>query len=126
MTCPRFTSFGTRWFTSAEARVSGSRPGKPCAPGYPSFTAIFRRTRSTLNSAQAGLPVSGILQPERKTGVWRMVADLPEAIAAVRKLYFDRDLGRTLGANGRTLVEQYRVDVQVEKWHHMFQSLLAS
>ena len=71
--------------------------------GLPVVYTDFSSHAEYLNAAQAGLPVGGILQLERKTGIWRMIANLPEAIAAVRKLYFDRDLGRTLGANGRPL-----------------------
>ena len=50
-----------------------------------------------LTRAGAGLPVSGILQPERKSCIWRMIADIPQAIEAVRRLYHDRALGCQLG-----------------------------
>jgi glycosyltransferase involved in cell wall biosynthesis len=94
--------------------------------GLPVVYSDFSSHAEYLNSAQGGLPVGGILQPERKTGIWRMVAALPEAISAVRKLYFHRNFARSLGANGRAFVEQYRVEAQVPKWHRMFESLLAS
>ncbi|PYJ82484.1 MAG: hypothetical protein DME22_18595 [Verrucomicrobia bacterium] len=74
-----------------------------------------------LGMASAGLAVDGILQPEGKTGFWRMIADVPNAVEAVRKLYFDRELGRTLGSHGRSFVQQYSLKLQGELWHRIFQ-----
>lgn len=76
-----------------------------------------------LNKAGAGLPVGGILQPEKETCIWRMIADVSQAIEAVRKLYFDRALGRTLGSNGRSFVQQYTPAIQAERWHQIFQRM---
>ena len=76
-----------------------------------------------LNDAQAGLRVGGILQPEPKTGFLRMVADLPEAIRAVRQLYFDAHLRESLGVKGRDYVQQFRVERQIEEWHEVLQTL---
>ena len=76
-----------------------------------------------LGDAQAGLPVEGILQPENKTGFWRMIADVPQAIAAVGEIYFNRELGRTLGANGRSFVQRYTPEIQAERWHGIFQRI---
>src|SRR6266516_3156438 len=73
--------------------------------------------------AKAGQLVSGVPQPECRTGFWRMVPDPPAAIEAVRKIYADRSLGVTLGANGRAFTQRYRVEVQLEKWHRIFQTL---
>ncbi|MDA1278018.1 MAG: glycosyltransferase [Verrucomicrobia bacterium] len=74
-----------------------------------------------IGRAGAGLPVGGILQPETTQCVWRMIADVPQAIEAVRELYFKRELGRELGAKGRTFAERYRKEVQVDRWHQVFQ-----
>ncbi len=76
-----------------------------------------------LGRANGGLPVGGTLQPEQGSCVWRMIADVPQVIAAARKLYFNRDLGATLGRNGRAFVEGFTPEIQVEKWHQAFQSL---
>jgi glycosyltransferase involved in cell wall biosynthesis len=76
-----------------------------------------------LTRGQAGLPVGGILQPEAKQCIWRMVADVPQVIEAVRRLYFDRALGRQLGENGRAFAGKFGIDTQVEAWHRTFQEL---
>ena len=77
-----------------------------------------------LGRAQAGLPVGGILQPEQKTCIWRMIADVSQTIEAVRRLYFDRKLAQELGENGRRFVQQYSIETQVEAWHNTFQKLV--
>ncbi len=76
-----------------------------------------------LGAGKAGLAVEGILQPEGKVGLWRSIGDVAQAVAAVRRLYYNRDLGRELGANGRAFVQQYGLDVQAQKWHRIFQGL---
>ena len=77
-----------------------------------------------LSRGQAGLPVGGILQPEQKQCIWRMVADVGQAIAAVRRLYFDRKLAQQLGANGRAFAQRFAIETQVEAWHRTFQQLV--
>jgi hypothetical protein len=77
-----------------------------------------------LRLANAGLPVGGVLQPESRTCIWRMVADAEQSIEAVRKLYFDRPLGRSLGANGHSYVQAFTPTHQAEQWHQIFQRLL--
>jgi hypothetical protein len=73
--------------------------------------------------AAAGLPVGGILQPEDKSCIWRMVADVPQTIQAVRRLYFDQTLAQKLGANGRSFAERFTTDIQGEEWHRIFQRM---
>ena len=73
-----------------------------------------------LSRGNAGLPVGGILQPEPRTCIWRMVADVPQAIEAVRRLYFDRKLARELGANGRRFAGRFGRETQAEAWHQTF------
>ncbi len=68
--------------------------------------------------------MGGILL-EEKTCIWRMVADVPQAIEAVRRLYFDRSLARQLGANGRAFAERFGIDTQIEAWHRTFSQLHA-
>ncbi len=53
-----------------------------------------------------------------------MIADVPQAIEAVRRLYYDRALGWQLGANGRAFAGQFSVDRQVATWHNVFQQLM--
>ena len=76
-----------------------------------------------LNRAKGGVPVGGILQPEEKTCIWRMVADIPQTIEAVRKLYFNREIGHELGQAGRRFVQGFSVEIQVEAWHQTFRKL---
>jgi glycosyltransferase involved in cell wall biosynthesis len=79
-----------------------------------------------LSRANAGLPVGGILQPEKRTCIWRMVADVEQAIEALRKIYFGRALGNALGANGGAFVRQFTAGIQAERWHSMLQKLNSS
>ena len=76
-----------------------------------------------LTRADAGLPVGGILQPEAKTCIWRMVADVAQAVEAVQKLYFDRALALRLGENGRSFAGQFAIETQVDAWHRTFGEL---
>ncbi len=92
--------------------------------GLPVVYTNYSAHGEFLTRAGAGLSVGGILQPESKSCIWRMIADMPQAIEAVRRLYFDRALGRQLGANGRAFVSQFTVDRQVEVWHRIFQQVM--
>jgi glycosyltransferase involved in cell wall biosynthesis len=94
--------------------------------GLPVIYTNYSGHAEFLTRANAGLPVGGMLQPEPKTCVWRMIADLPRAIEAVRKLYFDRQLGEKLGENGRAFAEQFKPDVQAQRWHQIFQTAATS
>jgi glycosyltransferase involved in cell wall biosynthesis len=89
--------------------------------GIPSVYTNYSAHGELLSRGRAGIPIGGILQPERETCIWRMVADVSQAVEAVRKLYHDRSLTAILGGNGRAFVEQFVSDVQVEKWHRIFQ-----
>jgi glycosyltransferase involved in cell wall biosynthesis len=93
--------------------------------GLPLIYTNYSAHAELVGRAHAGLGVGGILQPERKSCIWRMIADVPQVIEAVRKLYFNRDLGCRLGCNGRQFAEQYRLEIQVERWHRIFQKILA-
>lgn len=73
-----------------------------------------------LRLAGAGLPVGGVLQPEPRTCLWRMIADVPQAIEAIRRLYFDPTLRTTLGSKGAAFVNDYGVNSQVDRWHRLF------
>ncbi len=92
--------------------------------GLPVVYTDYSSHAEFLNEANAGLPVDGILQPESQSCILRMIADVGQAIEAVRKFYFNRALGRTLGQNGRAFVQQYTPEIQAEKWHRIFQRLL--
>jgi glycosyltransferase involved in cell wall biosynthesis len=76
-----------------------------------------------LGAANAGLAVDGVLQPEENTCIKRMIADMPQAVAALRKLHADQALGRQLGANGRAYAQQRAPEIQAEKWHRLFQTV---
>jgi hypothetical protein len=91
--------------------------------GLPVIYTEGGATAEFLNLADAGLPVQGVPQPERKTGFWRMIANVAQAIAAVRRLYFHRELGQALGRHGRAFAEQYTPEIQADRWHEIFQRL---
>jgi len=89
--------------------------------GLPVVYTDYSSHAEFLSAAKAGLAVDGVLQPEGTTAVWRSIGDVAQAVAAVRRLYDDRGLGRRLGANGRAFVEQYNLETQAERWHRIFQ-----
>lgn len=89
--------------------------------GLPCIYTNYSSHAEFIGRGNAGLPVSGILQPERVSCIWRMIADVPQAIEAVRKLYFDRELRAKLSSNGRVFTEQFATEMQVERWHETFQ-----
>jgi hypothetical protein len=76
-----------------------------------------------LNGASAGLAVDGILQPEAKSGNLRTIADVSQAIHAIRKVYLNRQLRGALGANGRSFAKEYCLGIQAAKWHRVFQAV---
>ena len=92
--------------------------------GIPVVYTNYSAQGEIVGRANGGLPVGGTLQPEPKCGAFRMVADVSQAIDAVRKLYFDPDLRQKLGLNGRQFAEQHGAHVQAERWHEMFQQVL--
>lgn len=101
----------------------GLPAGEAMCSGLPVVYTNYSSHAEFLGRANGGLPVGGILQPERGTCIWRMVADVPQVIEAVRKLYFNRELGAALGRNGRAFVERFTPETQVECWHQIFQRL---
>jgi glycosyltransferase involved in cell wall biosynthesis len=94
--------------------------------GIPAIYTAFSAHGELVFKAQAGIPIDGIVQPEKNTMAWRMVADLRTAIQAVRNLYFDRQLISRLGLNARRFVEPYSLENQAERWHCLFQRLRRS
>jgi glycosyltransferase involved in cell wall biosynthesis len=94
-----------------------------CA-GLPTIYTNYSGHAELLNKAKAGIPVGGILQPEAKSCIWRMVANVSQAVEAVRRLYFDRKLAAALGANGRAFVLNYTPERIAQKWHSIFQTLM--
>jgi glycosyltransferase involved in cell wall biosynthesis len=91
-----------------------------CA-GLPLVFTNYSGHGEFISRANAGLPVSGVLQPEADSGIWRMIADLPSVILAVRKLYFGRSLVKSLGENGRAYAQHFELHQQVKHWHEVFQ-----
>jgi glycosyltransferase involved in cell wall biosynthesis len=91
-----------------------------CA-GLPLVFTKYSGHGEFVSRGNAGLPVSGVLQPEADSGIWRMIADLPSVILAFRKLYFGRSLVKSLGENGRAYAQHFELHQQVKHWHEVFQ-----
>ena len=89
--------------------------------GIPIVYTNYLGPAEFVSRAQAGLPVDGSLQPELRTGYWRMIADVSSALKAIRALYFGRATGRSFGANGRRFTQRYQIRQQLEKWHKILQ-----
>lgn len=90
--------------------------------GLPVIATNYSAHGEFLRNSKAGIPVGGVLQPEMNSCIWRMLADTAETIAAIRKLYFDRDLAKNMGKQGREFAMQFTPDKIAEKWHEIFQS----
>lgn len=69
-----------------------------------------------LKGSHAGILVEGDLQPETRNGFFRFVPDVASGVEAVRRIYFNRRLGQTLGANGRDFAAKYSTHIQVGTW----------
>lgn len=77
-----------------------------------------------LGRARAGVGVGGALQPEPSTGILRMIANLDECIAAVRRLCLDPEHAKILGRRGREFVGKYDKCTMAEEWHRRFGDVL--
>jgi glycosyltransferase involved in cell wall biosynthesis len=88
--------------------------------GIPTIYTNYSAHAEFLSRANAGIPVGGVLQPEAKSCIWRMVADLGQVIEAVQKLYSDPSMGHRLGENGRLFVQQFTPALVAEKWDQLF------
>lgn len=91
--------------------------------GIPTVYTNYSSHAELLTQADAGLPVGGLLQPEPGTCALRIVADVREAVQAVRKLYFDRCLAQELGARGRRFCLNFAPETQAETWHRILMPL---
>ena len=101
----------------------GLPPWEAMCCGLPVVYTNYSSHAEFLTKANAGLPVGGILQREPISCVWRMVADVPQTIEAVRNLYYDRAACKRLGTNGLNFVQDFKPEMQSEKWHQIFQRL---
>lgn len=87
------------------------------ATGLPVVYTNYSSHGEFLSAAGAGIPVGGTLQPEANTCILRIVANISQAVGAVRRLYYDRKLALSLGGAGRRYVEQFSPDAQAQKLH---------
>jgi len=102
----------------------GLPPWEAMCVGVPVVYTNYSSHAEYLLEADAGYPIGGILQPEPRTCIWRMIGDTSQAIEAVRKLYADRSLGKNLSTKGRSFVQQFAPTEQVARWHNVFQDML--
>jgi glycosyltransferase involved in cell wall biosynthesis len=80
--------------------------------GLPVVYTNYSSHAELLNAAGAGLPVTGMLQPEPGTCIFRMIADLEQVIEAVRRLFRWPELRRKLGGNASAYTSQFRPEDQ--------------
>jgi glycosyltransferase involved in cell wall biosynthesis len=78
-----------------------------------------------IKAGDGGLPIGGLLQPEGQSGVLRMIARVEEAVQAVRRIYFDRELGVRLGQNGRAFANRFNLGRMAVEWDRMFTRVVA-
>jgi glycosyltransferase involved in cell wall biosynthesis len=91
--------------------------------GLPVIYTNYSSHADFLRSAQGGIPIDGVLQPEVTTAIWRMIADLGEVIEAILRLYREPSERERLGSNGRAYAERFSVENEINRWHTMFQTL---
>lgn len=92
--------------------------------GLPIVYTNYSSHAELVNNAGAGIPVGGVLQPEASNCVWRMVADIPEAIEAILHLYSNPLLRTRYGQKGACYTQRFSVKKQVERWDSIFKSLV--
>lgn len=94
--------------------------------GLPVVYTNYSAHAEFLGKANAGLPVGGILQPEAYTCILRLIANVSDTLEAVRTLYYRPDLRMRLGLNGRSFVEEHKIDIKAEHWHRIFQECVST
>jgi glycosyltransferase involved in cell wall biosynthesis len=92
--------------------------------GVPVIFTNYSSHAEFLNIAGAGIPVGGILQPEMRTGIWRMIADMEQVIEAARRIYSDTALRNTLRSNACAFAAKFDAPSKVDDWHLTFQGLV--
>jgi len=102
----------------------GVPPWEAMCCGLPVVYTNYSSHAEFLDRAGAGLHVGGTLQPEPQTCIRRLVANSCEAIQAVRRLYFNRQEGQSLGANGRRYVQGFTSIMESKRWHEILQRVL--
>ena len=85
------------------------------ASGIPIIASDYSSHAEWVERADSGIRVSGILQPEARTGIMRHISDVYEAADAVLKLYRDPGLYRAYCEKGRSFVEAHAIEN-----HHPF------
>jgi len=95
------------------------------ASGLPVVYTDYSSHSEFLSDSQAGISVSGILQPEPRTCTWRIIADVEQCVVAVRSLYYDRQKGARLGQNGTTYIKDFSIEKQTDRLHNTLQHVLS-
>ncbi len=88
--------------------------------GIPVVYSDYSGHAELLRQSGCGLSVSGILQPEHRSGILRMVAHADRAVDQVLKLYRTPALRCDMGRAGAEWVAQYQKESIASKWHELF------
>lgn len=94
------------------------------ACGVPVIYSNYSSHAEWLKSANAGIAISGVLQPEPPHAILRHISDVYEAIDAVLKLYSDSETRRALGQNGRRFSESVGIAEIGRYWDQIFREAL--
>lgn len=94
--------------------------------GLPVVYTDYSSHAEFVGKACGELAVSGTMQPEPASCVFRMVAHVDEAVEAVRRIYFDRELRTTLGENGRRFVLEHGLDASAGRWHSLLSDVVGN
>jgi glycosyltransferase involved in cell wall biosynthesis len=92
--------------------------------GLPVVYSDYSSHAEFLRRADAGIPATGILQPEALNCVFRLVPRVEDLVAGVRRLYFDRGLGIRLGCNGRRYAQGFGIGNMAKQWDEIFRATL--
>lgn len=91
--------------------------------GVPVVYTDYSSHAEFLREAQAGLAVSGVLQPEPGSCTLRLIADVRSAIRCLRGLICSPLKRQQLGRSGRRYCERYSTTNTARLWHSVFKEL---
>lgn len=93
------------------------------ACGIPVIYSMYSSHAEVATIANAGIGVTGVLQPERTSHIMRFISDPYAIVQSVLRLKDSPDASDELGKNGVRYARGVSMDVIAEVWHNIFEGL---